>query len=186
MSRQGVEKYRPVWQATGRVFGKLSENNGMKHSYHILFEIILIFILAILFFRYQQIKKDRDALQASKKRLDFELRLRSDSMTELQGAQHYLTELSDSLFDKTDINYFSRRGLKNPEKTLLNSLYQQQQLIPAEAVLGGQMKIWYAVLLSRNWALAYFEDGHKAGNMLVKYTVTDGDIQWELIESSMQ
>lgn len=157
----------------------------MKHSYHILVEIILIFLLVILFFQFRQIKKERDALRASKQGLDFELKLRSDSMTEKEGASSYLTHLSDSLFDDSDIRYFKEKGLNNPERELLNSLYQQQGLIPEQGVLGGHMQIWHAVLLGRNWAIAYFEDGHIAGNMLLDYTVIEGKIEWEVLDSSM-
>ncbi|QEC52306.1 hypothetical protein EDD80_106178 [Anseongella ginsenosidimutans] len=156
----------------------------MKHSYHILVEIILIFLLVILFFQYRQIRKERNALRASKQGLDFELKLRSDSMAEMEGKHTYLNNLSDSLFNDSDIRYFKQRGLNNPERDLLNSLYQQHDLIPEQGVLGGNMRIWHATLLGRNWALAYFEDGHIAGNMLLKYTVNEGDVQWEVIDSS--
>ena len=148
----------------------------MKHSYHILGEIFLLFLLVILFFQYRQIKKERDALQASKRGLDFELELRSDSM---------VSDMPDSLFSDSDIRYFKQRGLNNPERDILNSLYQQNELIPREGVLGGKMRIWHALLLGRNWALAYFEDGHIAGNMILEYTVNEGEIQWNVIDSSM-
>lgn len=157
----------------------------MKHAYHILVEVILVFLLIILFFQYRQVKKERDALRASKRGLDIELKLRSDSMSELKNTESYLAHLSDSLFDENDIRYFKRRGLNNPEKALLSDLYRQQELIPQEGVLGGKMRIWHAVLLGRNWAIAYFEDGHIAGNMLLGYTVNDGQIDWELLDSSI-
>lgn len=157
----------------------------MKHSFHILVEIILIVLLVVLFLQYRQVKKERDAWRASKQGLDFELKLRSDSMTKIDNSLSYLNDMSDSLFDESDIRYFKERGLKNPGRELLNSLYLQQDLIPEESVLGGTMKIWHAVLLGRNWALAYFEDGHIAGNMLLRYTVNDGEIQWTVIDSSM-
>ncbi|HYH55448.1 MAG TPA: hypothetical protein VD772_02485 [Anseongella sp.] len=156
----------------------------MRNPYHILFEVFLIFLLAILFVQYMQLRKERDALQNSKKRLDLELKLRAGSATDTRGPQQHLSRLSDSLFDETDIRYFNGKGLKNPEQAILNDLYQQEDLVPEEAVLGGRMKIWHAVLLSRNWALAYFEDGHVAGNMLLRYTVDEGKISWELIDSA--
>src|SRR3546814_7383322 len=65
----------------------------MKHAYHILAEILLLFLLAVLFFQYKQIKNERDALQASKQGLDFELKLRSDSMTEPDHSIAYLNHL---------------------------------------------------------------------------------------------
>ncbi|HEY9559619.1 MAG TPA: hypothetical protein VIR29_02390 [Anseongella sp.] len=156
----------------------------MKHAYHILAEILLLFLLAVLFFQYKQIKNERDALQASKQGLDFELKLRSDSMTEPDHSIAYLNHLADSLFDESDILYFKKKGLNNPEKELLNSLYRQQDLIPREGVLGGTMKIWNAVLLGRHWAIAYFEDGHVGGNMILKHTVEEGNIQWQILDNS--
>src|SRR3546814_17516797 len=82
-------------------------------SYHILAEILLLFLLAVLFFQYKQIKNERDALQASKQGLDFELKLRSDSMTEPDHSIAYLNHLADSLFDESDILYFKKKDRKS-------------------------------------------------------------------------
>lgn len=172
---------RAIWPG---FWGCKRKAGNMKNAYHVLFEVVLVFLLVVLFFQYRQIKRNNNALLADKQRLDLELQLRSDSMVKFNG-NPYINNLSDSLFNQDDIRYFSRRGLRNPERQILNSLYLQQDLIPAEGVLGGRMEIWHAVLLGRKWALAYFEDGHVAGNMLLSYQVEDGDIRWELVDSAM-
>lgn len=178
-----AEKFPRTAGINGRIFGH--SKSAMKHAYHILGEIVLVFLLVILFFKYRQVKNERDALYASNQGLDFELKLRSDSMDELRTGMHYLNFLSDSLFNDSDIDYFKKRGLDNPERDLLNDLYLQTELIPEKAVLGGTMRIWHAALLGRNWAIAYFEDGHIAGNMLLRYEVNQGRIQWEVLDSSL-
>src|SRR3546814_13830805 len=101
----------------------------MKHAYHILAEILLLFLLAVLFFQYKQIKNERDALQASKQGLDFELKLRSDSMTEPDHSIAYMNHLADSLFNESDILYFKKKGLHNPKKELPKSIYHKKKPI---------------------------------------------------------
>jgi hypothetical protein len=42
-------------------------------------------------------------------------------------------------------------------------------------------KIW---VLTKKWVLAYFEDGHIAGYLLLKYEVTEsGKINWKTLAS---
>jgi hypothetical protein len=58
-------------------------------------------------------------------------------------------------------------------------------MIPFKGVLGGKMaflkeKIF---IISDRWVLAYFEDGHINGNMLLSYSVKNGNISWKVIDS---
>ncbi len=78
-------------------------------------------------------------------------------------------------------------GLENPEADLRADLMKHPELIPQEGVLGGTMgfyfpeRIW---ILTGRWAFAYFEDGHRAGYILLRYDVSRGGaVSWEVIRS---
>jgi hypothetical protein len=53
---------------------------------------------------------------------------------------------------------------------------QNRNIIPQEGVLGGTMHFTEEGIqvMNRNWVLAYFEDGHNAGNALLTYTINNG------------
>lgn len=85
-----------------------------------------------------------------------------------------------------DIRTLKTRGLSDPVNTLKSDLMQQTELIPHEGVLGGSMQFYkeYIYVLSSRWVMAYFDDGHIAGYMLLEYEVSPGgDIRWQVIDS---
>lgn len=86
-----------------------------------------------------------------------------------------------------DIEAMKKKGLRNPVADIIADLKQHRELIPFEAVLGGTMnfyddsKLW---VLTKKWVLAYFEDGHVAGYLLLEYQVAQGGrITWKPIAS---
>jgi len=86
-----------------------------------------------------------------------------------------------------DIERMRRKGLKDPVKDIISDLTQHRELIPYKGILGGTMnfysesKIW---ILTNRWVLAYFEDGHIGGYLLLEYEVTsDGGIKWKTLAS---
>jgi hypothetical protein len=85
------------------------------------------------------------------------------------------------------IEYMKRKGLKEPVQDIISDLRQHKELIPYEGSLGGTMnfyfesKIW---VLTKKWVLAYFEDGHTGGYLLLEYEVAeDGRIKWKTVTS---
>jgi hypothetical protein len=38
-------------------------------------------------------------------------------------------------------------------------------------------------VISDKWVIAYFDDGHIEGNMLLSYSVKNGNISWKVIDS---
>ncbi|WP_276499291.1 hypothetical protein [Pontibacter litorisediminis] len=99
------------------------------------------------------------------------------------GGAAFVDELGT--LSQSDIQRLKRRGLKNPESDLMNDLSRKQsELIPAEGVLGGTMAIRDTRILNDRYVLAYFEDGHNGGYMLLKYEVKDGKINWTVVDSS--
>lgn len=86
-----------------------------------------------------------------------------------------------------DIEAMKKAGLKDPLKDIISDLRQHRELIPFEGSMGGTMnfygqsKIW---ILTKRWALAYFEDGHNGGYLLLEYAITkDGEINWKRLAS---
>ncbi len=73
---------------------------------------------------------------------------------------------------------------------LFSSLKKRTDLIPFEGVLGGRMyfpSIELFWVLVDPWALAYFEDGHRAGYLLLKYQFkSPSDISWKVLQAQLK
>lgn len=83
-----------------------------------------------------------------------------------------------------DVQRLKRKGLKNPEVDLMNDLMRKQKsLLTASGSMGGTMAIRDIRILNDRHALAYFEDGHNGGYMLLRYTVENGSITWNKLDS---
>jgi hypothetical protein len=78
-----------------------------------------------------------------------------------------------------------RKGLTGGPDEVVADLLKHTELIPYEGVLGGKMAFFKAntYVISDKWVLAYFEDGHINGNMLLSYSVKNGNISWKVIDS---
>ncbi|MDX5420932.1 MAG: hypothetical protein LPK14_01660 [Hymenobacteraceae bacterium] len=99
------------------------------------------------------------------------------------GGARFVDELGS--LSESDIQRLKRKGLKNPESDLMNDLNRKQsKLIPTEGVLGGTMAIRDTRILNDRYALAYYEDGHIGGYMILKYDVNNGNINWTVVDSS--
>ena len=86
-----------------------------------------------------------------------------------------------------DIRAMQKKGLKDPVNDIVSDLKQNGKLIPYQPSMGGTMnfydagKIW---ILTGKWVLAYFEDGHNGGYVLLEYEVAaDGKIIWKILAS---
>jgi hypothetical protein len=86
-----------------------------------------------------------------------------------------------------DIKDMKRAGLKDPLKDIISDLKRHRELIPYEGSMGGTMnfvgssKMW---ILTKKWVLAYFEDGHNGGYLLLEFEITkDGKINWKRLAS---
>ena len=87
--------------------------------------------------------------------------------------------------DPEIVKELERKGIKGGSNQIINDLLKHNELIPFEGILGGKMafrkdKIF---VISDRWVLAYFEDGHISGNMLLRYNVKNGVIIWKVIDS---
>lgn len=87
--------------------------------------------------------------------------------------------------DPTIAIELKRKGLDGGPDQVVADLLKHNELIPYEGVLGGKMAFFKdnTYVISDKWVLAYFEDGHMNGNMLLGYSVKSGIISWKVIDS---
>ena len=75
-------------------------------------------------------------------------------------------------------------GIRNPEEFVENTLREKTDLIPLKATLGGTMNFEKIQLLSREWLIADFSDGHVQGRAIYKYKLNiKGQLEFELLNS---
>ena len=85
-----------------------------------------------------------------------------------------------------DIKDMKKKGLSNPVQDIISNLMKHNELIPYKGVLGGTMRFYEKEIriLTNKWVLAYFEDGHIGGYLLLEYNISnDGKINWKRIAS---
>lgn len=96
---------------------------------------------------------------------------------------HILGNLSES-----DIKRLHTKGLKNPEIDLKQSLKtNEKNFLNMPGTMGGKMNIRDVKILNDRHALAYFEDGHNGGYVLLRYVVKPPNrISWTVLDSYYQ
>ncbi|MBB6611131.1 hypothetical protein H7F15_08795 [Pontibacter sp. Tf4] len=158
-----------------------------------------VFLFAAIYFYWQkneaesrlaiadnQVEKIDEKLEQEQAETDSleEMVLPPDTMELVPpGGAAFVDELGT--LSQSDIQKLQRKGLKSPETDLMNDLNRKQnQLIPEKGTMGGTMTIRDSRILNDRYALAYYEDGHNGGYMLLKYTVNNGAINWTVVDSS--
>ena len=89
-------------------------------------------------------------------------------------------------FDDAILSNLKAKGFTGDLEDIVLDLQTHSELIPFEGVLGGTMGFYsdkHIHLLTDKWVLAYFEDGHIFGFMLLEYDIKDGEIIWKVIDS---
>lgn len=83
------------------------------------------------------------------------------------------------------IAHLAQNGFSSPHM-LLETLGDNNDIIPVEGVLGGTMRWWpdLSVVLDTRFAIGYFEDGHIMGYGLLEYSFdADGTPVWKVIDT---
>jgi len=86
----------------------------------------------------------------------------------------------------TEISRLRSKGLRSPEVDLKADLTanQRQILQQQNDTLGGTMAIRDIQILNERYALAYFEDGHVGGYLILRFQVqSGGQISWEVLDA---
>lgn len=87
-----------------------------------------------------------------------------------------------------DANYDGEKliesGISNPAEFIVSTFREKTELIPLKAVLGGTMYFRNIQLLSSEWLIADFEDGHVQGKAIYRYKLNkNGQLEFELLDS---
>ena len=110
---------------------------------------------------------------------------RNDSLSTLLQ-EIRITRAIPPFLDKRQVEDLEKKGLNNPVENLRNDLISDPDLIGTSPVLGGEMGFYFRDgihILNKKWVFAYFEDGHIAGALLLRYEIEhDGHIRWEVID----
>ncbi|MFO7923766.1 MAG: hypothetical protein R6U58_08760 [Bacteroidales bacterium] len=110
---------------------------------------------------------------------------RNDSLSLLLQEER-ITHSMPPFLDRTQVEELVKKGLSSPVEDLRDDLVSDPDLIGTSAVLGGRMGFYLRDgihVLNKRWVFAYFEDGHMAGAILLRYDVSpDGGISWEVID----
>jgi len=119
-----------------------------------------------------------------------------DSLESVISSMQELREDSNqgarpAVVNEFQIRELQRRGLSDPVADLAKNLRSHPELLPADLVgeLGGKYGFYDPEgvhLLTTKWVLADFEDGHRAGHMLLEFSIRDsGTIDWKPIAWAM-
>jgi len=110
-----------------------------------------------------------------------------------------ITQERDSLLDELkildrEVNYwfnqeydgdnFNDKGINDPKEYLLDALDKNRELIPMEGILGGTMHFGKLEILSSEWLIVDYDDGHIIGKAIFEYHFGEKDeVTFKLIKS---
>ncbi|MFD0837221.1 hypothetical protein ACFQ0I_15690 [Mariniflexile aquimaris] len=140
-------------------------------------KLTLIILTSIYIFGCKDINRTENLLA----KVD-SLKIENDSLTKI------LTEKKSESNYWFDVEYDGKKlieiGIKNPEEFIENTLREKTELIPLKPTLGGTMNYDKIQLLSREWLIADFSDGHVEGRAIYKYKLNKkGLLEFELLNS---
>jgi hypothetical protein len=168
---------------------------------NIIYLIVLAVSLALTLYFYFQYDQTKARLAETQQRLEQQDRLRAPAGPDT-------IDLEDPIYNDTlpfappasaqfegeigtlstgDLERLRQQGLRNPETDLQNDLLRKQKsLLPTQGTMGGTMAVRDVRILSDRLAMAYFEDGHHGGYMVLRYEVLPGgNITWRVLDTYM-
>lgn len=171
---------------------------------NIVIYTILIFILLFLSIDRQSLIKEKDLsiknYKSSVSDLNKEIKSKDSTIKELTKKIQDLNseiekkdEIIKSLpkLDEIMLDNLKDKGIDDPIK-IKEDLMKRSELIPYEGSLGGTMSFFsteHIYVFSDKWVLAYFEDGHTPGYILLRYEIIDErnndtpKIKWKILDS---
>lgn len=141
--------------------------------------ILSMIIVLLVFYVYFLRLEVAEAFQAN---IDCEKMYR-ETMDSLKMQSHHDDALLIGL-DEVAHKKLKKKGFENPEQEIIEDLLQQDIDIPVSGILGGKMRIYEVKLLNEQWAMAYIEDGHIAGEILLEFKVKDNKkVDWKVLHT---
>lgn len=152
----------------------------MMNKINPLIKIISIFLLPFILLSCNDNDRDMETK-------DMQL----DSLSRELAKYKRTSDSLKALIEKGDIAakypiYYGKEfdSIENPERRIKNALQNRSELIPLEPVVGGTMAFREVKVLTEDWVLGIYDDGHIQGKSIYKYTLQpDGTIGFDLIAS---
>lgn len=122
---------------------------------------------------------------------DTEMRL--DSLSRELSQYKRSSDSLKALLDRGDLAtaypvYYGRGfdSIENPEVFISNQLKDQPEKIPIDAVLGGNMQFRKVQVLTEDWVMAVYDDGHVQGKSIFEYELQpNGSVEFTHVTSRM-
>ncbi|WP_029033709.1 hypothetical protein [Salinimicrobium terrae] len=140
-------------------------------------------ILFLVFFT--GCKNDDREIQVDNSKID-SLSLELSRQEQLNDSLLSLRETAQNSIDHTV--YFGKEfeNINDPEEHIIEALKQQEDLIPIKAVLGGTMEFREVQVITEDWVLAVYDDGHVQGKSIYEYALQDnGEVKFIEITSKL-
>ena len=126
-----------------------------------------------------------------KKIQEYELKI--DSLATALDQQRRMSDSLNTLLKQdstaSDLSVFFGKGfenIQNPEEYIATELEKLPEKIPLDAVLGGKMEFRQVKVLTDDWVLAFYDDGHVQGKSIYRYEIQpDGDLKFREVASSL-
>ncbi|QMU30045.1 hypothetical protein [Adhaeribacter radiodurans] len=124
---------------------------------------------------------DRDRLiYNNEKKLDA---LKSNNPGIAKGSENFSGSSDLGTLSDGDLTRLQEKGLTSPETNLREDLLSKQNMLLPKGSLGGTMAIQKVKVLNDRYVLAYFEDGHNGGYLLLRFSIEpDKRINWKVLD----
>lgn len=107
------------------------------------------------------------------------LKTRNDSLQQAFQTRQYANDYSI---------FFGKQWeeIEDPEAHVKEALQKQEDLIPLKPVLGGTMAFRQVQIISEDWVLAIYDDGHVQGKSIFAYELQeDGNVEFTQVASKL-
>jgi len=113
------------------------------------------------------------------------LQIKIDSLSQLLTEEKPIAKPNYWYNEEYDGRKLIKSGITNPSEFIERNLRERPELIPLKPVLGGTMHFTNMQLLSREWIIADYEDGHIQGRAIYKFELNNkGELEFELLNST--
>lgn len=117
--------------------------------------------------------------------------LKLDSLSIALHEQRHINDSLRSLMVKGDLAskypvFFGKKfdSIENPGEYIETALKEQPDKIPMKPEVGGKMEFRKVEVISEDWVLATYDDGHVQGRSIYEYTLEpDGSMKFEVVAS---
>lgn len=116
---------------------------------------------------------------------------RLDSLSNVLTQQRKMNDSLRALMARGELAssypvFFGKKfdSIENPREFVKKALIEQPEKIPMKAEVGGTMAFREVQVISEDWVLATYDDGHVQGRSIYEYTLQpDGKMKFEVVAS---